>query len=389
MGWFDKNSWKRRKKLNDLLSELSKAESEGKYIREDGLYFAELQDMGNATMVIFAGSDSLAAQEEDVIKSFFDRNGFTVDSLKISADGLALDKVEIIPHDELIRNVGRALKVKGFRLIDDSEKEIAPALSENIIPLSALVRTITGLFAKRVEDIVKQTKVKMNKEGNRLLQWLPKIAEASFKKVPEDMTKLIEPLFNNAYENLYATAVVKSPAEVSLATGSLGSSESTGFQPENDSQNIERFKDFLKKLVGILVRSTPNQCISNSQALLGEINTFFKATSTVLLLKPLHKQGLAIFAKAGKDLTWGAGKSAEGGTISEMAVADCVKTDKTVTQQNSNSFCIALPIELNNVLCGILYLERAFMLSDISITLLERVTHEIFEEFPDYTLGIR
>ena len=46
MGWFDKKSWQMRRKIKDLQADLREAERDGKYVKEGGLFFAELEDMG-------------------------------------------------------------------------------------------------------------------------------------------------------------------------------------------------------------------------------------------------------------------------------------------------------------------------------------------------------
>ena len=441
MGWFDKNSWKRRSKLNDLRNELAVAEKQGRFLREDGLYFAELDDMGAATMVIFAGSDALASQEEDVIKGFFDRNGFTVDTLKVAPDGLTLDTVEIIPHDELIRGVGRALKNNGYRLVDDSEKEVPANLDENIVPLSALVRAITGLFARRAHYVIKQTRIKLNKEGNRLLHWMPAIASASLGKVQDEVIQLIAPEFDAAYAGLYGTTQQlpgleplgtappqKQPEPVVPQTEPQSPRQFTvQAKAENTASNVipnnvnlfnapasanpdaekraQSFTDLLSKLTKMLVRSTPNQCVSNSKQILAEINAFFSATASAVLRKPENADGLAIFAQAGKDLTWGgAAKSQASYPIAKSLLAECIQTRKPAIGGNddgndltksmvSNNIvsAMALPIMLNNNVCGILYIDRrgfAYSFNAGEVEMLQKIVKDIFQEFTDYTLGL-
>lgn len=399
MGWFDRNSWKRRGKLNDLRAELSKAEDEGKFIKEDGLYFAELRDMGNETLMVFAGSNTLASQEETFVNNFFDRNGFTVDTIKISSDGLSLDKVEIIPHDELIRYVGRALKTNGYRLIDDSDKAIDAKLSESIVPLSTLVRAITGLFSERVESVIKQTRIKDNKEGNRLLHWLPKIAAASFDKVPTDAVDLIRPLFNDAYAGLYSTTHVFGETKQPETTPS----PSVVAAPQQQITK-EDYSEMSKRITAMLVRSTPNQCISNSTNILKEINSFLNATASALLMRPLNSQGLAIFAQAGnKELAWGKGNLHPNAVpIAESLILKCVSTKSLAINErndlsnsmiaNNISSALAMPITVNGELCGILYIDRRGASKPFSGTetaIIGRIVKEIFEEFSDYTLGTR
>ena len=102
--WFDKKSWRLRRKIKDLQADLREAEKEGRYVLQDGLFFAELEDMGDVTMVVFGAADMLSSQEESVIRGFFERNGFTVHSLKIDRTQTHLAEVEIIPGDGFVWN---------------------------------------------------------------------------------------------------------------------------------------------------------------------------------------------------------------------------------------------------------------------------------------------
>src|SRR4051812_39413662 len=100
MGWFDKKSWQKRRKIKDLQSDLREAEREGRFVVEQGLFFAELEDMGDATMMVFGASSDLSGSEEAVIRQFFDRNGFGVERLKLDRAHTGLADVEIIPPEE-------------------------------------------------------------------------------------------------------------------------------------------------------------------------------------------------------------------------------------------------------------------------------------------------
>ncbi|MGI8907763.1 MAG: GAF domain-containing protein [Candidatus Sumerlaeaceae bacterium] len=203
MGWFDKKSWQLRRKIKDLQADLKEAERDGKYVVEQGLFFAELEDMGEMTMMVFGTADHMASQEESVIKTFFDRNGFTVETLKLDKDQTSVAEVEIIPSEEMTRHVGRLLKGEGYRIIDDSEREKAPNLPEKIIPLSSLVRGMIILFATQVQQVISTSNVKMNKEGNRLLHWMPKLVETLGRKVKPEVLDILRPSFEDAYEAFY------------------------------------------------------------------------------------------------------------------------------------------------------------------------------------------
>lgn len=203
MGWFDKKSWQKRRKIKDLQADLIRAEREGKYVVEQGLFFAELQDMGEATMMLFGASNELSGSEESVIRSFFDRNGFSVEALKLDRSHSGLAEVEIIPPEEVTRWVGRILKAEGYRLIDDSEEERPAELARRILPLSSLVRGIIILFCDRVQTIISTTGIKMNKEGNRLLHWMPQISKCLQAKVDPAVLDVMKAPFEDAYGQFF------------------------------------------------------------------------------------------------------------------------------------------------------------------------------------------
>jgi hypothetical protein len=201
--WFDKKSWRLRRKIKDLQADLRAAEKEGRYVLEDGLFFAELEDMGEMTMLVFGTTDVLSAQEETVTRSFFERNGFTVHRLKIDKSQSHLAEVEIIPPSEMVRYVARRLKSQGYKVLDDSAKETPSELDKRIITLSGLVRALVILFCERVQRTIASTRIKMNKEGNRLLHWMPRIAATLHRKTSSDLVSLLKPLFEDAYAEFY------------------------------------------------------------------------------------------------------------------------------------------------------------------------------------------
>ncbi|MCX7625414.1 MAG: GAF domain-containing protein [Candidatus Sumerlaeaceae bacterium] len=201
--WFDKKSWRLRRKIKDLQADLREAEKEGRYILQDGLFFAELEDMGEMTMLVFGSTDILSVQEESVIRNFFERNGFTVHKLKIDKTQSHLADVEIIPPSEMIRHIARRLKVNGFKVLDDTNKETPSDVASHIVTLSGLIRSVLVHFCDRVRATIATTHIKMNKEGNRLLHWMPKISEAVRLKVSNDLLAILQPLFEEAYLEFY------------------------------------------------------------------------------------------------------------------------------------------------------------------------------------------
>jgi hypothetical protein len=167
-------------------------------------------------MVVFGSSDLLTSQEESVIRTFFDRNGFTVHAVKLDRAHTHLTEVEIIPPEEMVRMIARQLKAQGFRVVDDSEKESKADLAARTLTLSALARSITILFSEHVHQVVATTRVKMNKEGNRLLHWLPRIVETLEKRVSREVVDEVREAFEGAYAQFYAK--IGKSAEISPGT---------------------------------------------------------------------------------------------------------------------------------------------------------------------------
>lgn len=202
MALFDKRNWELRRKIKDLQSELAQAEREGKYIVRDGLFFAELEDMGERTMQVF-GAGGHAGTEVEIIRTFFERNGFTVAALELDRDGKRLKDAELYPPHEAVEQIVRLLEARGFKVIDDSGREIEPDPQKNQIPLSAVVRTTALLFAQRLRQLIAKSELKMTKEGNRLLSWAPLLARHFEEKGARALIDVIEPAFEEAYNQFY------------------------------------------------------------------------------------------------------------------------------------------------------------------------------------------
>jgi hypothetical protein len=384
--WFDKKSWRLRRKIKDLQADLREAEKEGRYVLQDGLFFAELEDMGDVTMVVFGAADMLSSQEESVIRGFFERNGFTVHSLKIDRTQTHLAEVEIIPPSEMVRHIGRQLKAAGYKVVDDSSQETPSDLNKKIITLSGLVRSIVVLFCDRVQQLVAESHIKMNKEGNRLLHWLPRISAALRKKITPELEALIGAYFQAAYGEFYGhlgSGTSKGPTSSQAASpaagadkipstqfsmpaveppppartepaGSPRSAHAAGEQgaslhavtdtakapppraaSESDRIEIERLlteldtAETIGRMYRKLVHTQPSRCVRNAQALLEEINHLFRATAACLLMKVPHAHGITIHAQAGKPLVWGEGGK-EGFPISTSIVSEVIRTGKPV-----------------------------------------------------------
>lgn len=396
MGWFDVKSWKMRRKIKDLQADLRAAEREGKYLVEQGLFFAELEDMGEATMMVFGAVDTLAAQEETVITQFLDRNGFTADSLKLDSAGHGMTTVEIIPPEEITRAVARSLKEAGFRMIDDSEREIPFDPEAHIFPLSSLVRGIAVLFCEKANTIIATSRIKFNKEGNRLLHWLPKMAEALRNKMDERAVTAASDAFEEAYAVHYlrmaaggegvhaltphpsAPSAAAPPKDLkpsdkipglSFAPESAPAVAPSGPQPAAPGQisppppaadplNIVappaaaapkaaapsrtaparevEAQATLARIYKSLIKANSSRCVRNCEALLAEINTFFAASATCLMAKVADGSGLTIYAQSGTKLVWGEGATG-GFPISASILGDAVRKREVVTSNAINS----------------------------------------------------
>ena len=395
--WFDKKSWRLRRKIKDLQADLRQAEKEGRYVLEDGLFFAELEDMGEMTMLVFGSTDILATQEESVIRNFFERNGFTVQRLKIDKTQTHLSDVEIIPPSEMVRHIARSLKSNGFKVLDDSSKESASDLSRKIVTLSGLIRSVLFLFCERVRNTIATSRIKMNKEGNRLLHWLPKICEAIRPKVSNELIALLHPYFVEAYLEFYGhlgsggSSVLSSPTaepkedqipsirfspaqpspkpatenpptkkpeqveRVEPHKDALSAQPQEAIKPadtvkaappqaasESDRIEIERLlkelntADTLARMYRRLIRTTSSRCVRNAQLLLEEVNKLFRATAACILVKVPHGHGITIHAQAGKPLIWGEhGK--DGFPVSTSIVADVIRSRKAVRSDQASA----------------------------------------------------
>ena len=226
----------------------------------------------------------------------------------------------------------------------------------------------------------------MNKEGNRLLHWLPRISAALRKKITPELEALIEAYFQAAYGEFYGhlgsgtskgstSSQAASPAagadkipstqfsmpaveppsparmeQAAAPAGARGAQEQAGSShavadtakapppraaSESDRIEIERLLKELDtaKTIGRmyrkLIRTQPGRCVRNAQALLEEVNHLFRATAACLLVKLPHAHGITIHAQAGKPLVWGEGGK-EGFPVSTSVVSEVIRTRKPV-----------------------------------------------------------
>lgn len=384
MGWFDKKSWQKRRKIKDLQSDLIKAEKEGRFVVEQGLFFAELEDMGEATMMAFAGAEEMSGSEDTVIRQFFDRNGFSVEILKLDRSHTGLADVEIIPPEEMTRWVGRILKAEGYKLIDDSEEERPAELERQILPLSAMVRAMLILFAGRAQLVIATTRIKMNKEGNRLLQWMPKIAACLQAKVDPSVVELMRGPFEDAFDQFYlrigtgrefdrsglakpaaptdaaripgmafpnrpdapAAADTPQPTPFPATPGIPSPAGAPNHAPAPTASPDKAFKDAQKELMRLhkacdgaesltriyrgLIRANSSRSITNGEAILKEVQDLFQAAAVCVMVKVPNGHGLTIHAQAGKKLVWGEGGDS-GYPVSATVLGTCIKTRAAVT----------------------------------------------------------
>ena len=443
MSWFDKRSWRLSRKIKDLQADLRHAEEEGKFVVQDGLFFAELADMGEMTMMAF-GTDLLAAGEESVIRSFFDRNGFTVDRLQLDKSSTGLATVEILPSEEMTRSVARVLKTENYKLVDDSDKELAPNLQARILTLSAVMRSMTLLFAERAEKTIINSNVKMNKEGNRLLHWLPKIVEALDNKVDRFTVEIVRPGFEMAYDEFYGHiggsrasvssaspgpvdpippvefpvrtpgAPAPAPPAAPAARPAAPARQEQAIPPppkaapaaapsapgEPAADKAREAEETKARMFRTLVGASASQSVRNCEGLLKELLAYFQASAACVMVKLPSGDGLGIHAQAGQKLAWG---TSDGMPISVSAVTDCVRKRVVVTHASGGSgdptvsmianridAAAACPLVVGGQVVGVLYIDRrngTAMFRESEKAALESLAAP-FRDFPELTLGL-
>lgn len=206
MGFYDKKSWQLRRKIKDLQSELRDAEKAGKFKVEEGLFFAELEQMGESTVLVMGTGDLHAAEERSVLISFYERNGFVVEMLKLEKDGAGVTDIQILPPIEFFKSIAKTLQSQGYRVVDDGDRVRPSDLAKKTISASSIIAASNALLATVVEKVIVHTDVKMNKEGNRLLNWMPKLRDAFMKKVSSEVVEVIRSPFEEAFEHFYRGA---------------------------------------------------------------------------------------------------------------------------------------------------------------------------------------
>ena len=203
MRFFDRKGWQLKQKIKDLRNELKAAEREGRFVREQGLFFAELEDMGAQTIALMGTMDAHAAQEVSVIKSFFDRNGFEVGSLELNKGFSEVEEVELLPPPEMLKYVADSIEHAGWEVVDDGDKERPFSAEQKFYPVSVLIRAVGSLFCQKVFDAVAGTRIKNNKEGNRLLSWMPSINNVLKRRANPQAVATARSAFDDAYAYFY------------------------------------------------------------------------------------------------------------------------------------------------------------------------------------------
>ncbi|HOR29138.1 MAG TPA: hypothetical protein PLG73_14060 [Candidatus Sumerlaeota bacterium] len=452
MGFFDSKSRQLRRKLKDLQAELKDAEKDGAYLLEGGVFFAEMDTMGEATMMVFSTAQQHGADEEEIIETFFDRNGFTVEQLALNKQRDRIEQIEIIPPNELLMAVAKALQSEGFRVVDDSAQERPVDLEHKLFPITALARATSLLFAQRVHQIIRSTRVKMTKEGNRLLSWMPLVVEALRNRVDLLGADALKPLFDQTFELFFVQPFEKpsgkrshtppppparpastpaparaaastdsqplraprpaparpvaSPAAAVMAPPAPTPTPAAGPTPQQIIARLTQSEQLAKVMAAMyrsLVKASPQRCVRNAESLLHHVNRLFNASATCLLLRLPGRDQMSIYAQAGRKLEWGEGAGGEGFAISHGTVQDCLQKKTVVASaplgggDPSESMVMyqidataAAPITLDDEIQGILYVDRRERALDFSREELDtlRKVSQVFQEFPDLTMGL-
>ncbi len=433
MGWFDKKSWKLRRKIRDLQSELAVAEREGKYVVEQGLFFAELREMADATLMVFGTADHLDAEEETVIRNFFDRNGFGVDLLRLDKAQKTLAAVEIIPPEELTRRVARVLKEAGYRLIDDSEKERPSDLENRTLSLSSIIRVISALFASHVHHLIISTPIKLNMEGNRLLHWMPLIRDTLMTKVSPEIAAVCRQPFIEAYNHYYGQfgtmaqpealdsfsnapadnedfifdeQGVSKPHDVPTQSGSaeIFGNGIDASDLETESKNVsvsqvtastskraEEAAYVLAQIYKGLIGASDQRRVTNAELVLDKISRFFSAQSVCLIVRIYNSADFSLQANSGDSLCMDASQkgfiACETDSLQKAVASRSVTVLPPSLDDKSNPHAVIVPISAEANRETILYVlePRGFSKEEDSahLTLFSRV----FNEFPDLLIA--
>jgi len=433
MGWFDKKSWQLRRKIRDLQNDLAAAEREGKYVVEQGLFFAELAQMGDATMMVLGKADTLDTEEETVIRNFLERNGFSVETLRLDRSHKTLSYLEIIPPEEFTRRVAKSLKDAGYRLIDDSDRERESHLQDKTVTLSCLIRTISALFASHVNNLIVSTPIKFNMEGNRLLHWMPIMRDFLLKKVPAELPDICKEPFMAAYNHYYGRLGRMESTESLNVGGHFddepsdhGSIESELSAPQapsgrpawqapasgafnreqpNDASATAKGKAAaaetptgdraleaamaLSRMYKSLIGASEHRKLRNAEVLLDYVRRFFDAASACVLVRPAEDSPWHLVANSGSMQCVDTDSSGLV-TCDTRTINACISQNAIVTGEPSNGnnhpSSLAAPLLLQDAEGALFILApKAYSPQDQPHM---AALAQVFKEFPDLLLQI-
>lgn len=421
MSWFDKKSWQLRRKIKDLQAELAVAEREGKYILEQGLFFAELQEMGDNTLMVLGTAQHLESEEEAVVRNFMGRNGFTVETIRLDKAKKGLAAVEVIPPEELTRCVARELKNAGYRLVDDSEQERPARPADKMLTLSSIIRSISALFASHVHQLVINTSLKMNMEGNRLLHWMPLVRDALAAKVEPEILAICRGPFVHAYNHYYGQlGQMENPNDLSCpgedasqdteipdpfaqeATDGLPPAPSPVAPPSGEEAKAAReprrrpdrteadAAHTLARIYKGLIEAEPGRRADNAVQVLEEIARFFAAEDTCLLARPGRSGDFSLLAHCSSASEADADSFDDEGFLDDIITAGSPKILRGSDNGSRDSLAIALPLGLEGGPDAVLYLRQpgGFSEAQEEETLAQlKLLSRPFSEFPDLLIG--
>ncbi len=442
MGWFDKKSWQLRRKIRDLQSELAVAERDGKYVIEQGLFFAELREMGDQTMMVLGAANQLDTVEEEGIRNFFERNGFSVELRRLDKTHKSLAAVEIIPPEELTKHVARSLQDRGYRLLDDSEQERRADMDKQLLTLSSLLRTITALFVGHVHHIIISTPIKLNMEGNRLLHWMPRIREVELAQIPNQLVSECVDPFVDAYNHYYGrfgtieepevlremanslpvrdvtgemASIARNTEFSDVTTPASGSAlwqrqrntaaPSTDSTPTHSSTTLQAAPPvsappaadreteaarMLAHMYRSLIGASDQRKVRNAEGLLETIGRFFSAKSTCILTRASSDAPLRLHANSGT--TFCIATDEDGAVTCETeAITKALATGKPAFSQpegngNTGVEAVAVPLDFSHETTAVIYLLEPANFSPASEG--KDVQHimefsKVFREYPD------
>jgi hypothetical protein len=127
-------------------------------------------------------------------------------------------------------SMGRELKGLGYRMIDDSERTPRPFNEEErTYPLSVLLTIATALFAERVRRIIVENEhIRNNKEGARLLSWMPEILAFAHQRHGDRAVEIAREPFRRAFNKHYL--------------GMVEAAEGSAPAPRSQKDAIEQFR---------------------------------------------------------------------------------------------------------------------------------------------------